>query len=243
MDAVSYSHADKQKQRIEKFNANPDSNSGIVTVPKTIASGESVTVPAGRVAVLPNVRIDGEIVVEGDGEIFIPAGSTLSKVVELDGDQTISDVKTFLESPIVPNPTTGTQAVNKDYVDTGAGVPFLANDNRVKTALNASGTAPIYACRASGYANHVTNTLIEGKGISSIVDTGVGQIYFNLTTPAPNINYRILATVGGSIASSGSVQPWIVTNQKSTTQFDVITTGSSTYAYTDNTQVYVAVFY
>ena len=60
MDAVSYSHADKQKQRIEKFNANPDSNSGIVTVPKTIGAGESVTVPAGRVAVLPNIQVDGE---------------------------------------------------------------------------------------------------------------------------------------------------------------------------------------
>ena len=81
MDAVSYSHADKQKQRIEKFNANPDSNSGIVTVPKVIEAGESVTVPAGRVAVLPNIQVDGEIVVEGDGEIFIPAGSVITKDV------------------------------------------------------------------------------------------------------------------------------------------------------------------
>ena len=79
MDAVSYSHADKQKQRIEKFNANPDSNSGIVTVPKVIGAGESVTVPAGRVAVLPNVQVDGEIVVQG--EVFVPAGSVLTKDV------------------------------------------------------------------------------------------------------------------------------------------------------------------
>ena len=79
MDAVSYSHADKQKQRIEKFNANPDSNSGIVTVPKVIGAGESVTVPAGRVAVLPNIQVDGEIVVEG--EVFVPAGSVITKDV------------------------------------------------------------------------------------------------------------------------------------------------------------------
>ena len=79
MDAVSYSHADKQKQRIEKFNANPDSNSGIVTVPKVIGAGESVTVPAGRVAVLPNIQVDGEIVVQG--EVFVPAGSVITKDV------------------------------------------------------------------------------------------------------------------------------------------------------------------
>ena len=93
MDAVSYSHADKQKQRIEKFNANPDSNSGIVTVPKVIGAGESVTVPAGRVAVLPNVQVDGEIVVEAGGEVFIPAGATLSKTTEV--VKTIADLRSI----------------------------------------------------------------------------------------------------------------------------------------------------
>lgn len=74
MDAVSYSLASKQAQRIEKFINNPDSNSGIVTVPKIIGAGENVTVPAGRVAVLPNVQVDGTLNVEG--EVFIPSGAT-----------------------------------------------------------------------------------------------------------------------------------------------------------------------
>lgn len=81
MDAVSYAHSAKQAKRIKKFIANPDSNSGIVTVPKVIEAGVSVTVPAGRVAVLPNVRVDGEIVVEAGGEIFIPSGSVITKDV------------------------------------------------------------------------------------------------------------------------------------------------------------------
>ena len=80
MDAVSYSHADKQKQRIEKFNANPDSNSGIVTVPKVIEAGESVTIPAGRVAVLPNLQVDGTLNVLG--EVFIPAGTSSNTIDE-----------------------------------------------------------------------------------------------------------------------------------------------------------------
>lgn len=37
--------------------------------------------------------------------------------VTLTGNQTIAGVKTFNSSPIVPTPTTGTQAVNKDYAD------------------------------------------------------------------------------------------------------------------------------
>ena len=78
MDAVSYSLASKQAQRIEKFIENPDSNSGIVTTPKVIQSGETITIPDGRMAVLPNLTIEGDLVLEGTGDVFIPAGSTLT---------------------------------------------------------------------------------------------------------------------------------------------------------------------
>ena len=47
MDIVSYSVAAKQKQRIEQIIANPDSTSGIVTTPSVIATGETITIPAG----------------------------------------------------------------------------------------------------------------------------------------------------------------------------------------------------
>lgn len=76
MDIISFNEASKANERVQRINANPDSNSGIVTVPKKIEAGETVTVPAGRVAVLPNVQVDGEIVVEAGGEIFIPSGAT-----------------------------------------------------------------------------------------------------------------------------------------------------------------------
>lgn len=96
MDAVSYSLASKQAQRIEKFIENPDSTSGIVTVPKTIASGETVTVPAGRVAVLPNVVVDGDLVVEAGGEIFVPAGGTIDYTngIKVNGESLVMSVPT-----------------------------------------------------------------------------------------------------------------------------------------------------
>ena len=74
MDAVSYSLASKQAQRIEKFIENPDSVSGVLTVPKVIAAGETITIPAGRVAVLPNVQVDGTLNISG--EVFVPSGAT-----------------------------------------------------------------------------------------------------------------------------------------------------------------------
>lgn len=80
MDVISFSEAATANSRIEIINANPDSSSGIVTVPKVITSGETITIPAGRVAILPNVQIGGVLNVEG--EVFIPSGATLSGVVE-----------------------------------------------------------------------------------------------------------------------------------------------------------------
>ncbi len=82
MDIISFNEAATANSRIEIINANPDSSSGIVTVPKTIAIGETITIPAGRVAVLPNLVIDGVLNVENGGEVFIPSGATLSTVVE-----------------------------------------------------------------------------------------------------------------------------------------------------------------
>lgn len=74
MDAISYSYADKAHKRIKKFINDPDSSSGILTVPKIVATGESVTIPSGRVAVLPGVQVDGTMTV--NGEVFIPSGSS-----------------------------------------------------------------------------------------------------------------------------------------------------------------------
>lgn len=46
-----------------------------------IAIGESVTIPAGRIAVLPNVQVDGTLTIESGGDVFIPTGSTMSQVI------------------------------------------------------------------------------------------------------------------------------------------------------------------
>ena len=128
MDIISFNEAATANGRIEKFNANPDSNSGVLTQPKVIEAGETVTIKSGRQAVLADTVIDGDLIIEAGGDVFIPAGSgfgvldqridTLDNTtVKLTGDQTIEDVKTFTSSPIVPTPTTEDDAVNKDYVD------------------------------------------------------------------------------------------------------------------------------
>lgn len=75
MDAVSYSLASKQAQRIEKFIENPDSNSGVLTQPKVIEAGETVTIKSGRQAILADTVVDGDLVIEAGGDVFVPAGA------------------------------------------------------------------------------------------------------------------------------------------------------------------------
>lgn len=75
MDAVSYAHSAKQAQRIKKFIENPDSNSGVLTQPKVIEAGETVTIKSGRQAILANTVVHGDLVIEAGGDVFVPAGA------------------------------------------------------------------------------------------------------------------------------------------------------------------------
>ena len=139
MYAVAYSLASKQAQRIKKFIENPDSNSGVLTQPKVIEAGETVTIKSGRQAILANTVVDGDLVIEAGGDVFVPAGAGFSDLdqridtldstaVKLTGNQTIAGIKTFTSSPIVPTPTTDFQPVplksTNITVNVGAGQTY-----------------------------------------------------------------------------------------------------------------------
>ena len=78
------------------------------------------------------------------------------------------------------------------------------NDSRVKTALNASGEAPIYAYRAWVNFNGTTTppTIRASGNVSSVVRSATGIYVVNFTTPMPDLNYSVIGTAGGG---SGSV--------------------------------------
>lgn len=144
MDAVAYSLASKQAQRIEKFINDPDSTSGIVTVPKVIASGENITIPAGRVAVLPNVQVDGVLNIEGD--VFVPSGATFGDI-----ENQIALKAPLLSPDFTGNPTAPTQT---------------AGDNSTKVAT----TAYVDGKMVLGTAvNSTSGTAIDFTGIPSWV--------------------------------------------------------------------------
>jgi hypothetical protein len=212
MDAVSYSHSAKQAQRIEKFIENPDSNSGIVTVPKVIGAGESVTIPTGRVAVLPNVQVDGTLNVEG--EVFIPAGATfgdlesqIASKVSLNEDEVIAGIKTFSSSPIVPTPTTGTQAVNKDYADLKVALAQFTGTNQGLTA-NGYQKLPgglIIQWGQNGAVQNVTFPITFPNACLTVVATMYGSSSAQQINEQSTVNYT---TTGFQYTSFGWSKRW-----------------------------------
>jgi hypothetical protein len=123
-------------------------------------------------------------------------------VVKLTGNQTIDGIKTFSESPIVPTPTTDYQVATKEYVDSP--INWVANDTRAKTALNANGDAPIYACRAWVNFNGTGRVAIRASGnVSSITDNAVGRYTVNFATAMPD-TYYATTTMCNYILGEGS---------------------------------------
>lgn len=93
MDIISFNEAATANGRIESFIENPDSKSGLVSLPKKISVGESVTIPDGRVVVHPNLEIDGTLTIEDGGELFVPFGGTLVSSDLMHPVDTIADLR------------------------------------------------------------------------------------------------------------------------------------------------------
>ena len=166
-----------------------------------------------------------------------------SAVVKNTGDETIAGIKTFSSSPIVPAPTTDNQVANKKYVDDNIEATWVANDSRAKTALNASGTAPIYACRAWVNFNGQGTVAIRASGnVSSITDYGVGAYTVNFTTAMPDSNYSVSFVASNSTPYGYvcGVQPY----GQLTTSFDIFNnyTDQNYYGVYDFSNINLSVF-
>lgn len=182
MDAVSYANSAKQAQRIKKFINDPDSTSGIVTVPKVIASGETITIPTGRVAVLPNVQIDGVLNVENGGEVFIPSGSILSTVVEK---------VTSTDNAIVRfNGTTGAVQNSGVIINDNNNVGIGGNPN---AKLDVRGSNP----QGINQATYVGTIQINEGGMTSL--NQVGGLEFKGSIFGVGYGTKILGTDDGTL--------------------------------------------
>ena len=116
-----------------------------------------------------------------------------SAVVHNTGAETVAGVKTFSSSPIVPTPTTNTQAANKSYVDgvAGAGAPDASTSSKGIVQL---------AGDLAGTATSVTVAKVNGVTVTGTPSTG--QVL--KATSASAATWQADATGGGGSSWSFS---------------------------------------
>jgi hypothetical protein len=112
--------------------------------------------------------------------------------------------------------------------------------SQVADAFNATGSAPLYACRAWVNFNGTGTVAIRASGnVSSITDNGAGDYTVNFTTAMPDANYSTVSSAGdvGSTQFDRFVTPYSL-NVSSVSM--TIRDGGSSLA--DNPLVCTAIF-
>jgi hypothetical protein len=90
-----------------------------------------------------------------------------------------------------------------DNIITDDELNLAANASNVKTALNASGTAPIYACRAWVNFDGTGTVAIRASGnVTGVTDNGTGDYKVDFTTAMPDNNYSAVASSGSPAVAS-----------------------------------------
>ena len=153
---------------------------------------------------------------------------------------TFAKMQNIPTGTILGRSTAGTGDVEAlTTIPSGVTVPASA----IAGALNASGSAPIYACRAWVNFNGIGTVAIRASGnVSSITDNGVGNYTVNFTTAMPDANYAVnvtpsIETAGANASIFGNVR------QRSTTLAGSVLINTATQStQEDPTIVNVAIF-
>jgi hypothetical protein len=141
-----------------------------------------------------------------------------------------------------PNSNTDRTLTLPDATGTVLTDQSTVSATQIAGALNASGSAPIYACRAWVNFNGTGTVAIRASGnVSSITDNGTGNYTVNFTTAMPDANYSIVGSTSFSTTTSGGIFLEVSgSDNMLTTSARITTRGASTLF--DAAMVSVAIF-
>jgi hypothetical protein len=134
----------------------------------------------------------------------------------------------------------GTSGVTAPLFDGPLDAADLTGDvaaARITGALNATGSAPIYACRAWVNFNGTGTVAIRASGnVTSITDNGTGDYTINFAIAMPDANYSpVFSGELMTIYGTGSVAA-------TTTAYRMDSRVPSTNALVDRVFIYAAIF-
>jgi hypothetical protein len=101
--------------------------------------------------------------------------------------------------------TTGVSQV-QDGVVSDSKLTLTANSAPIKTALNASGATPVYACRAWVNFNGTGTIAMRASGnVSSVSDGGVGIYTINFANAMQDTNYCAVSMSGAGGSANATL--------------------------------------
>jgi hypothetical protein len=111
---------------------------------------------------------------------------------------------------------------------------------RTAQAMNVTGAAPMFACRAWVCFDGTGTPAILGSGnVASITDNGTGDYTITFTTALPSANYAAVMSVDGDNGVPGRF--WVTYNTKTTTALR-ISVKDTTGTQSDVDNISVAIF-
>ena len=115
---------------------------------------------------------------------------------------------------------------------------------QVKTATNASGAAPIYACRAWVNFNGEGTVAIRASGnVSSVTRNGTGDYTINFTTAMPDTNYAVIQGAANSGGNDGNrMTRWQTFSQAASSFRFQISTIKESSSLIDASNIHSAIF-
>lgn len=134
--------------------------------------------------------------------------------------------------------------VNGDDVTTESAIS-TPNNALIKSALNAGGDAPVYACRAWVNFNG-DGTIYASGNVSSVTQRNTARFTVNLATAMPDTNYIVQGTewqLNRTTANHSNVYESSPDAQRTTTSFFVeVTQGNTAFYPTNVHRLYISIF-
>lgn len=117
---------------------------------------------------------------------------------------------------------------------------------KVRNALSATGSAPIYACRAWVFFNGSTGTISASGNVSSITKNATGDYFVNFATALPDTSYATLITCSsesdGFLVLGAANSKAGASTSPTVDKVRIFTRPSGSTTNRDPNQVYVAIF-
>lgn len=209
---------------------------------------------ASQVVVIPSGNISATNVQDALQELDTEKAID-STVIHTTGNEIKSGVLTFTDIPKAPKAAKGDNTTNlatTSFVYEGLAYKINIADisayavtpaglsTGLRGELNASGNAPIYACRAWVNFNGTGTVAIRASGnVSSITDNGTGNYTVNFTIAMPDADYAV-SGAGGSMSGSPA---YIAYDTRTTTRVRVGNAGiANSYYPVDGVEQSVAIF-